>query len=128
MLMVALTGNVFPFILIAWGEQFIDSGAAAILMALTPLSVPALAHIFTQDEKLTLRKMIGLLIGFAGVVVLIGPENIMNMGQNLLAQLAGFSSLFLLCGDNHFLIGYYQFAVMSGQEIHPFHIGGHHWV
>lgn len=84
----ALFGNVLPFTLISWGETNVDSGLAAILMAIMPLSTLILAHFFTEDEPLTLRKIIGLIVGFSGIIILIGPSAIQNLGAQLLAQLA----------------------------------------
>ncbi|MEQ8389610.1 MAG: DMT family transporter [Thalassospira sp.] len=64
--------NLVPFSLIVWGQTHIASGLAAILNATTPLFTIVIAHIATDTEKLNLRKAIGVLIGFAGVVIIIG--------------------------------------------------------
>ncbi len=87
-LLAGLTGNVFPFALISWGEEHIDSGLAAILIAITPITVVALAHFLTKDERLTWRRGLGVMLGFAGVLVLIGWEALTHLGENLLRQLA----------------------------------------
>jgi drug/metabolite transporter (DMT)-like permease len=71
-LVMALMGNVFPFSLIAWGQQTVPSGMAGILMAVMPLVVLVLAHRFAGD-RITAGRAVGLLVGFAGVVVLLGP-------------------------------------------------------
>ena len=74
---------VIPFFLIAYGVQKIQSNLAAILMATTPLSATILAHFFTENEKFSWFKSVGILIGFSGIVflfsdkVLINPENIL---------------------------------------------------
>ena len=75
MIGAALFGSALPFYAIAWGQVYIDSGLAAMLMALTPLATPTLAHIFTRDEKWNLQKFIGIVIGFIGVGLIIGPEH-----------------------------------------------------
>lgn len=80
--------NVVPFSLIVWGQTEIASGLAAILNATTPLFTVVLAHLLTRDEKITLPKLAGLLVGFAGVVVMIGPQAVRGLGGPLLAQLA----------------------------------------
>ena len=85
---IAVVGNVVPFALISWGELYIDSGLAAILMATMPLCTVLLAHAFTSDERLSARKSVGILFGYAGVVVLIGPEALDRLGSETLAQLA----------------------------------------
>jgi drug/metabolite transporter (DMT)-like permease len=86
--LAALTGNALPFTLIAWGEEGIDSGLAAILMAVMPLTTVLLAHVFTRDEKMTARKAIGVALGFAGLAVLIGPEKLTQLGEDTVRQLA----------------------------------------
>lgn len=85
---VAVLGNALPFTLIAWGESRIDSGAAAIVMGINPLVTLGLAHIFTQDEKFAANKLLGLLLGLAGVVVLIGPEKLLVLADDTLHYLA----------------------------------------
>lgn len=84
----AFFGNVLPFTLISWGEHSVDSGLAAILMAIMPLSTLILAHYFTDDEPLTKRKVAGLIVGFTGIVILIGPAALQSLGTELIAQLA----------------------------------------
>ena len=86
--MVAFFGNCLPFTLIGWGQLTIDSGLAAILMAVMPLSTLLLLHIFTGNERLTVLKLIGIGTGFMGVVVLVGPEALKGLGGDLVAQLA----------------------------------------
>jgi drug/metabolite transporter (DMT)-like permease len=86
--LAALTGNALPFTLIAWGEEGIDSGLAAILMAVMPLTTVLLAHVFTRDEKMTTRKALGIVLGITGLVVLIGPEKLTQLGENTVRQLA----------------------------------------
>ena len=70
-----------PFTLIGWGEVAIDSGLAAILMAVTPLSTLVLAHLFVSDEPMTISRVIGILLGLAGVVVLSGPSALQGLGD-----------------------------------------------
>ncbi len=86
--LAGLTGNALPFTLIAWGEEGIDSGLAAILMAVMPLTTVLLAHLFTRDEKMTPRKALGVCLGIAGLAVLIGPEKLTQLGENTVRQLA----------------------------------------
>ncbi len=86
MALVAIFGNALPFSLIAWGEESVDSGLAAILMAIMPLTSLLLAHLFTGDEKLNRWKFIGVMLGLAGVVVLIGPDHLIGLGSDLARQ------------------------------------------
>lgn len=73
LVLIALFGNVLPFSLIAWGQQRIDSGLAGILMAVMPLATLGLAHWYVPGERLTSWRVSGFLLGFSGVVVLMGP-------------------------------------------------------
>ncbi len=70
---MALLNNLIPFSLIFWGQTAIPAGLAAILNATTPLFSVIVMHLFTSDEKATLPKIAGVLTGFGGVVVLVGP-------------------------------------------------------
>lgn len=81
-------GITLPFFLIGWGEQRVDSGLAAILMAIMPLTTMVLAHFFNEGDRLSAIKLLGLAIGFGGVVVLIGPEALKGLGGALVYQLA----------------------------------------
>ena len=87
---LGLLGNPLPFFLIAWGEQFTTSQLAGILMATIPLLVVILAHILTEDEKLTGAKVGGVLLGFAGVVLLMGLDALKGLGSQVLGQAAIF--------------------------------------
>ncbi len=88
LLLAALVGNALPFTLIAWGQEEIDSGVSAILMAVMPLSTLIMAHIFTADEKITAIKFVGVVLGFTGIAVLIGPDKLANLGSDVWRQLA----------------------------------------
>lgn len=80
--------NVVPFCLIVWGQTHIASGLASILNATTPLFTVVVAHILTADEKMTGGRLVGVLFGLVGVVVMIGPTVLNTFGTNVLAQLA----------------------------------------
>ncbi|MEP7286737.1 MAG: DMT family transporter [Chloroflexota bacterium] len=67
---VGLTNTAIPFVLITWGESSIDSGLAGVLDATAPLFSLLIAHLALADEKITLGKILGLIAGFAGVIVL----------------------------------------------------------
>jgi len=74
MLVLALFGNVLPFHLVAWSQQHIDSSLAGVLMAVMPLFVLTLAHFFVPGARLTPYRTVGFVIGFTGVVFIIGPD------------------------------------------------------
>ena len=88
MLWLALLGNCLPFFFITWGTQYIDSSLAGILVAVMPLGVLVLAHFALPGERITRRKAVGFLLGFAGVVVLIGPDAL-DLGDTSLLQVLG---------------------------------------
>ncbi len=83
----ALNGAI-PYSLIVWGQVYIESGLASILNATTPLFSVVLTHFFTQEERITPQRVLGCLLGFCGVVVLIGKEALLGVGQNVLGQVA----------------------------------------
>ncbi len=60
-----------PFSLITWGEQHIDSGLASILNATTPLFTIVIAALALHDEPITMNRLVGLLVGFTGVIVIV---------------------------------------------------------
>lgn len=87
-LMLGLLQNVIPFGLVFWGQIYIPSSLSAILIATTPLFTVLIAHIATVDDKLTLTRLIGLVTGFFGVAIVIGPDLLHEFGTNLAAEIA----------------------------------------
>jgi len=94
-IVLALTGNCVPFFLITWGQQYVDSGLAGILMAMMPLSTILLAHFFVSGEAITANKLIGFVVGFVGVVILMLPQINADTQYQWLHLLAMLS---ILCG------------------------------
>jgi drug/metabolite transporter (DMT)-like permease len=70
---LAVTANVVPFVLFAWGEQRISSGLAGILNATTPLLTVIIAVVVLPEERASFLRAVGVAIGFAGVVLIISP-------------------------------------------------------
>lgn len=87
---MGLLNNVIPFVLIVWGQTQIASGLASILNATTPLFTVIVAGMVLADERATVSKLIGVVIGFFGVAVMIGlPEvGAGDEGASLIAQVA----------------------------------------
>ena len=83
----AVFGNVLPFTLISYGEVAIDSSLASILMSTIPLFNIIIAHMFTSDDKVTFVKVVGVLIGFYGIVMLVGFDYLAALGNEALHQL-----------------------------------------
>lgn len=80
-LVMGLLNNVLTFNLIVWGQKEIGAGMASVLNAGTPLAGAIIAHFFTSDEKLHSNRLLGVLVGLAGVAVLVGPAGLsLNWG------------------------------------------------
>ncbi|WP_372880335.1 DMT family transporter [Psychromonas sp.] len=84
---MGLLNNVIPFVLIVWGQTQIASGLAAILNAATPIFTVVVAGLLLPDERPTPLKLMGVVIGFVGVVVMIGMPAL-GGDSKLFAQLA----------------------------------------
>ena len=87
-LLLALLNNALPFTLFGWGQTHIASGLASILNATTPIWGVVVAHFLTRDERMSPRKIAGVLLGFGGVATMIGPSLLSSLGGGALAQLA----------------------------------------
>ena len=70
LMVMALLSITAPFLLITWAEKTVDSSLAAILTSIVPLFAVVIAPIFIHDEPFRVNTVVGLLIGFAGVVVI----------------------------------------------------------
>ncbi len=77
-----------PIFLISWGEQTIDSAVASILNATVPLFTLVIAHFVLHDDKMTPQKVIGLLIGFVGIVILLSEDLLASEHSSALGQAA----------------------------------------
>lgn len=84
-MIMGLLNNVIPFTLIVFGETRIASGLASILNATTPIFTVLAAHWLTANERLTLGKIAGVMAGFAGVAVLIGPAALAGLDSGDIA-------------------------------------------
>lgn len=85
---MGLLNNVIPFGLMAWGQLHIETGLTSILNAATAIFGVIVAALFFADERMTLRKGIGVTLGFLGVATAIGLENVRDFDVKSLAQLA----------------------------------------
>lgn len=83
---VAAIGGVstaIPFMLLAWGQQYVTSGFAGVSMASVALIVLPLAHFFVPGERITWRRAMGFTIGFCGILILIGGQAFETSGAKL---------------------------------------------
>jgi len=87
LLVVGLTNVAIPFFLISWGERVIDSAVASILDATVPLFTILIAHFLLKDDKITMPKLSGLIVGFVGIIVLMSKDMGASAGS-ILGQLA----------------------------------------
>ena len=95
---IGMINLVIPFFLIAYGVQKVQSNLAAILMASTPLSATVLAHFFTDNEKINLTKILGVLVGFSGIVFLFSDNTLINESNFT-------SALLILIGSTFYVVG-----------------------
>lgn len=73
-LFLGVINVALPFVLVSWSEKYITSGMASILNSMQPLTTSLIAAIFIQEEKLTARRIAGLVLGFGGVLVLMSDK------------------------------------------------------
>lgn len=95
---LGLLGAVVPYTLISWGEQYIPSGLASLLQATTPIFTVILAQFLTDDERVTMAKIVGVVTGFVGVGILMLPDLRRGLQANLLGQLAVVGSSLCFAG------------------------------
>ena len=89
-LAMGVFSNAMPFALLSWGQQVVASGFAGVCMAVVPLFILPLAHVFVPGERMHLRRLVGFVMGTIGVTVLIGPQAFASTGAEFetLARLA----------------------------------------
>lgn len=95
-LALAVFSNAVPFAFLSWGQQVVAAGFAGVCMAVVPLFVLPMAHVFIAGERMTPRRLIGFVLGTLGVFVLIGPDAFTATGaaREGLAQLACIGAAF----------------------------------
>lgn len=94
-LVLGLINIALPWALISWGEQFIDSGIAAILNSAMPLFTIIIAPLMIKEERITLPRVIGLITGFLGVIILMMPSIQRGWSDHLLGMAASLLSTIL---------------------------------
>ncbi|MCF8465888.1 MAG: DMT family transporter [Sneathiella sp.] len=93
--------------LLAWGQQYVESGLATVLNSTSPIFVFFLTWFVTKHETVSFRKIVGAFIGLAGVILIIGVDALQSLGQQVFAQLAILLSAML-----------YGFAAINGKKFH----------
>jgi len=111
-LVIAVTGCVLPHLLFAWAEQYVSSGLASIYNAVTPIMTALMATLAFRVERLRRLQILGVLVGIAGVFVIIAPWRQFGSSEGLWGQLACLGSA--LCYG--FTFGYTR-RFLSGRPI-----------
>jgi len=88
LLVIGCLNNALPFCLITWGQTHIGSGLASIFNAMTPFFTVLVAGALLVDEKITKPKLIGVLVGLLGAVIIIGPESLRGVSGSMMGQIA----------------------------------------
>lgn len=101
-LVMGVLNNVIPFSLIVFGQTTITAGLASILNATTPLFIVLVVALFIRTEKVGGLKVAGLVIGFVGVAIMLGPEALNSNNSLVVGQLA-----ILLAALSYALAGIY---------------------
>jgi drug/metabolite transporter (DMT)-like permease len=109
LLMLGVSNVAIPFFLISWGERTIDSAVAAILDATVPLFAIVIAHLSLHDDRITLPKALGLLLGFTGVLVLLS-EDVGASPGSLMGQAAVIIASIFYAGSSVFARKYTEEA------------------
>ncbi len=105
LLILGVLNNAIPFSLIVQGQTQITSGLASILNATTPFFTILVAGFFLTDERFSVLRVLGVVVGFSGVILMVGPEALGSLGADFWAQLCalgaalsyGFASVFGRC-------------------------------
>ena len=85
---MSLLNTVGPFFLISWAELHIPAGVTSLIMGVGPLVTMVAAHFTTPDDRFTGAKTAGMLLGFAGLALVVGPEFAQGIGFDALAYAA----------------------------------------
>ncbi len=89
---VGLLYNALPYVLLSWGQQYVDSGMAAVLIGTVPIFTMILGHLFTTSERLTSTKIIGVVVGFGGLVLLVAPALLAGVEATMWGLLAALAA------------------------------------
>jgi len=91
----SIFNSIGAWTVLAWGQQYVDSGLAGILNSTSPIFVFFITWLWTRHEAVSGDKLIGALLGLAGVILIVGVNALDGFGQNIAAQLAVLSGAML---------------------------------
>lgn len=125
-LILAALNTFIPFVLIVYAQREVTGGVAAVFNATTPVFALFMAHAWTHDEKLSLNKLAGVLLGVAGVAILVWPDLAGGSRSGMLAKIALIGSAVCYAAAGIFsrtLAGFPAMVIASGQMIGAFFVG-----
>jgi len=88
LLVQAFLNSIGAWTILAWGQQFVDSGLASVLNSTSPIFVFLITLLLTRHEPTGALRLIGACLGLVGVALIIGTDALKGLGQQVLAQLA----------------------------------------
>lgn len=88
LLVQAVLNSIGAWTVLAWGQQYVDSGLASVLNSTSPVFVYFITVLFTRHEPAGGLKLLGACLGVAGVVLIVGTDVLRGLGQQVAAQLA----------------------------------------
>ena len=88
LIIAGILNNAIPFFLISWGQQYINASTASIMLACGPFITLILSHYVTDDEKFTLYKLLGVILGFLGVFILLGDDFVHQRHDAIYGEIA----------------------------------------
>lgn len=86
--LIGILNTSIPFFLISWGQQYISSSTASIMLAVGPFITLVLSHFITNDEKFTFLKLLSVILGFLGVFILLGDDLLNQRHDSLYGEIA----------------------------------------
>lgn len=95
LMLQAFFNSVGAWTVLAWGQQYIDSGLASVLNSTAPIFVFFITLLITRHEAISARKLVGALLGVAGVTLIVGIDALNGLGQQTIAQVAVLTGAFL---------------------------------
>lgn len=94
----AILNSIGAWTILAWGQQFIDSGLASVLNSTAPIFIFFITLLFTRHEATSLLKLAGACFGVLGVILIVGPDVLQGLGQQVAGQLAALTGALLYAG------------------------------
>ena len=88
LILIGILNNAMPFYLISWGQQYVSASTAAVMLAVGPFVALVMSHFVTHDEKITLLKLVGVVLGFTGVFILLGDDFLEGNSDSLYGKIA----------------------------------------